>query len=117
MIRSYLLPVVTVNNTEQVQGIGSIHDALLLATEDPYVRKLIMDTTATEHDNLVGHALDVWEATQEEIDRYNACVEVAQPNPDTIRAAEILATSPDIITQPEMWELMRIYGRRLGFIT
>jgi len=35
--------------------------------------------------------------------------------PDVIRAREILATSPSVITQPEMWELMRIFGRKLGF--
>lgn len=34
---------------------------------------------------------------------------------DEARAAELLATSPAVITQPEMWELLRIYGRRLGF--
>lgn len=37
------------------------------------------------------------------------------PDPDTIRAQEILASSPDAITMPEMWELMRIFGRRLGY--
>lgn len=36
------------------------------------------------------------------------------PNPDDARAAELLATSPAVITQLEMWELMRIFGRRLG---
>lgn len=35
--------------------------------------------------------------------------------PDERRALEILATSPDAITQPEMWELIRIFGRRLGY--
>lgn len=38
-----------------------------------------------------------------------------EPDPDTIRAAEILATSPSAITMPEMWELLRIIGRRLGY--
>lgn len=36
-----------------------------------------------------------------------------EPNPDIIRAAELLSNSPDVITQPEMWELMRIFGRLL----
>lgn len=31
------------------------------------------------------------------------------------RAQEILASSPDVITQPEIWELLRIFGRRLGY--
>lgn len=34
---------------------------------------------------------------------------------DIARAQELLASSPDVITQPEMWELIRIFGRRLGF--
>lgn len=36
------------------------------------------------------------------------------PDPDIARAAELLATSPAVISQPEMWELMRIFGKRLG---
>jgi len=36
-------------------------------------------------------------------------------SPDDMRASEILANSPDVITLPEMWELVRIFGRRLGF--
>lgn len=35
-------------------------------------------------------------------------------SPDLKRARELLANSPDVITQPEMWELMRIYGRFHG---
>lgn len=34
---------------------------------------------------------------------------------DAIRAEELLATSPAVITQPQIWELLRIFGRRLGF--
>ncbi len=34
--------------------------------------------------------------------------------PDMARAAELLATSPAVITQPEMWELLRIFGRLHG---
>lgn len=36
---------------------------------------------------------------------------------DIIRAQELLGTSPAVITQPEMWELMRIFGRLHGIIT
>ncbi|GAH87660.1 unnamed protein product, partial [marine sediment metagenome] len=35
--------------------------------------------------------------------------------PDAVRAAELLATSAAVITMPEVWELLRIYGRKLGF--
>lgn len=34
---------------------------------------------------------------------------------DIARAQEILAKSPDVITQPEIWELLRIFARRLGY--
>lgn len=33
---------------------------------------------------------------------------------DITRATELLANPPTAITQPEMWELMRIFGRLLG---
>lgn len=36
------------------------------------------------------------------------------PDPDIERVKELLATSPAAITMPEIWELMRIFGRRLG---
>lgn len=115
MIRVYILPVETINSTEVVAGSELIHDALLECTIDPHVRKLTMDTTQEEHDSLVAVAGDTYPATQEEIDRYNAQVSIYEPDPDTIRACEILATSPDVITQPEIWELLRIIGRRLGY--
>lgn len=35
------------------------------------------------------------------------------PNPDIERAKELLSTSAEVITQPEIWELLRIFGRRL----
>lgn len=114
MIRVYLLPVKTVDGTEQVAGIDFIHDALLLCTEDPAWRLLIMDTSAAEHNGLVtvGGLPDI--ATQEEIDLYNSQVIPFTPNPDIARARELLGTSPAVITQPEIWELMRIFGRFHG---
>jgi len=36
-------------------------------------------------------------------------------DPDTLRAQEILGTSPDAITAPEQWELLRIFGKKLGY--
>ena len=38
-------------------------------------------------------------------------------DPDRVRAAELLLTSPDVITMPEMWELLRIFGRFHGIGT
>lgn len=115
MIRVYLLPVETIDGAEQVAGIEFIHDALQLTTETPGTRRLIMNTTQVEHDALVAVAGDTYPASQDEIDLYNAQVEILPPDPDTIRAQEILASSPDVITQPEQWELLRIIGRRLGY--
>lgn len=37
------------------------------------------------------------------------------PDPDYARACEILKTSPAVITQPEIWELLRIFGKKLGY--
>lgn len=117
MIRVYFLPVETIDGTEQVAGIEWIHDALLECTEQPDVRKLTMDTNQDEHFDLEVCSLSWHEATQEELDRYSAQVIITPPNPDTIRAEEILATSPAAITQPEIWELLRILGRSLGYRT
>ena len=115
MIRVYLLPVMELDGTEQVAGSEIIHDALLLTTENPDLRKLIMNTTAEEHTALWTLAIDVPEPTQEDIDTFNSQVEILPPDPDTIRAQEILQTSPDAIPDPEKCELLRIYGRRLGY--
>lgn len=115
MIRVYLLPVENLDGTEQVAGIEIIHDALLLTTADPDTRKLIMDTSDLEHAILEGFANAWWEAYEDEIQQYNEQVEIIPPDPDTIRAEELLATSPAVISMPEMWELMRIFGRRHGY--
>lgn len=49
-----------------------MHDAILEACQDPGVRKLIMPTTAIEHDALKALAIEYRGATQEEIDLYNS---------------------------------------------
>lgn len=71
MVKVYYLPVEKVDNTEKVAGSENIHNALLEATEDPNVRKLIQDTTAEEDVNLTAVALEVRDPTQEEIDKFN----------------------------------------------
>lgn len=114
MIRVYFLPVLTIDCIEQVAGIEYIHDALLECTEFPTLRKLIMDTTDAEHQALINADANTATATQAEIDLYNAQVVLTPPEPDLIRANELLATSPTVITMPEMWELIRIFARRLG---
>lgn len=47
------------------------------------------------------------------------CTRNTKPTPpltqDEIRAGELLATSPPVITLPEIWELLRIFGRKLGY--
>lgn len=115
MIRVYFLPVETISGTEQVAGIGFIHDALLDFTQDALIRKLTMFTTQDEHDILSSLASQFREATQEEIARFNVEVEISPPDPDYDRACELLASSPNVITQPEIWELLRIFGKRYGF--
>jgi len=117
MIRSYYLPVQIVNGSEAVAGIQVISEALLLTTEAPDLRKLIMNTSDNQHAELSAVALDWNEATPEELELYNSQVIITPLDPDTIRAEELLGTSPGVITPPEMWELMRIFGKRLGYRT
>ena len=115
MIRIYFLPVESIAGTEQVAGIDYIHDALLLCNEEPDIRKLIMDTTESEHLALVlaGGISDA--ATQEDIDLYHAQVVITPPDPDVEEAKTLLATSPPVVTMPEIWELLRIIGHRFGW--
>lgn len=116
MIRVYFLHLELVDGVEQVSCIEWIHDALLECTEEPDVRKLIQDTTPVEHAHLSDFALEVRDATQDEFDRYNARIPLPTPDPDILRAEELLTSSSNVITQPEIWELVRIFGRRLGYI-
>lgn len=37
------------------------------------------------------------------------------PTEDDIRCEEILSHSPPVITMPEIWEVLRILGKRLGY--
>lgn len=115
MIRGYLLPIETVNGAEQVVGIDLIHNALLLCTIHPNARLLIMNTTDTEDGALILLSLELIDLTQEQIDQFLDTIIPYVPDPDTIRAEELLQSSPNVITQPEQWELLRIIGRRLGY--
>lgn len=115
MITVYFLPVITANNTETVAGIEFIHDGILEATEDPMTRKLIMDTTAIEDAHLTPLAIETRYPTPAEVEQYISQVVIVPPDPDTVRAEELLATSPQVITMPDIWELLRIYGRRHGY--
>lgn len=116
MIRVYFLPVETIDTTEQVKGSAWIHDALLECTEDPAERKLIMDTAADEDTWLSSLATEAYDASQEEIDLYNAQVTLYVLNLGIVRAQELLGTSPDAITMPQIWELLRIFARLLGIL-
>lgn len=72
-------------------------------------------TTTVEsysHDVAVEGAVEI---DQAEYQAFLDSMPPPEPDPDTVRVREILATSPDVITQPEIWELVRIFGRRLGF--
>jgi len=115
MIRVYSLPVETIDGAEQVAGIKFIHDALLECTEDPDTQRLIMNTTDLEHQSLLNFPCHWREPTDAELVLYYSLVVISLDSLDTIRAQELLATSPAVITMPEIWELLRIFGRRLGY--
>lgn len=115
MLKVYYLPVEPTPDGEQVLGVDLIHGAMLECTEQPDVRKLLMDTTPDEHDLLEDMAALVREPTQDEIDLFSAREVEPPPDTDTVRAREILTTSPAVISMPEVWELLRILGKRLGF--
>ena len=113
MIRVYYLDTIIINQTEVVVGSEYIHQAIL--SVEGTLRKLIQDTTDVEHSALASLAESWRDATPQEIAALDALPAVPPPDPDYIRACEILGSSPDVITQPEIWELLRLIGRRLGY--
>lgn len=115
MIKVYILPSSIENNTEVIAAEESIRNALLIPMPEPLVWKLIQDTTPEEHTALDTVAIDVLDPTQLELDNYSSTVIIPEPDPDYERACELLATSAPAITQPEMWELARIFGKILGY--
>lgn len=117
MIKVYFLPVQTVNGTETVKGIDIIHNAILETAEIPTIRMLIMDTTPEEHISLSTLATQVRDPTPLELENFHALELAPPPNPDIIRLQEILATSSEAISMPEVWEALRLLGRLHGIPT
>jgi len=115
MIRVYFLPVITTNHCEEIAGIEFVHDAILEATPDPMLRCLIQDTTTDEHDGLISVATSWRDADQLEIDLYNTYDFPWLPTPDELRAEEILHNPSIPIPAPDLADLVRIFGRRLGY--
>lgn len=113
MIKVYILPVQRLDNTDTAVGIEHIHHALL--TCDAGKATLVQDTTPEEDIALSALALEVRDPTPEEMASLEALPEPVPPTEDELRAGELLATSPAVITQPEIWELLRIFGRKLGY--
>lgn len=115
MIRVYYLEVQTIDGARQVAGCELIHDSLLQSTIELDLNKLTMDTTEAEHDALIALASSWDAATKIEIALYNEKVTICPPDPDIARAMELLSSSPDVISMPAIWELLRIIGRRFGW--
>lgn len=116
MLKVYLLAVVIQNGFESVEGIDLIHDAILETVEDtPSIRRLIMDTNTEEHNALSALADTIREPTLEELELFESLEPTPPPDPNYVRACELLETSPAVITMPEMWEILRIFGRHLGY--
>ncbi len=115
MILVYLLPVTTIGGIEQVAGIEFIHDAVVECTENPTIRKLIQDTTQAEHDGLFLVALSIDEPTPDELTLYNAREIPPPPTPDYIRGCEILHNPNRPMPATDVAEILRIFGRRLGY--
>lgn len=115
MIRTYFLSVTIVNNTEVMAGINVIHDCLVETTDQAMVRRVIMGPTDAEHALLAALAASWNEATIDERDRYYALVTPLPPDPDYDRACEILSNPTIPIPATELAELVRIFGKRLGY--
>uniref|UniRef100_A0A6H1ZSM1 Uncharacterized protein n=1 Tax=viral metagenome TaxID=1070528 RepID=A0A6H1ZSM1_9ZZZZ len=113
MIKVYILLVQRIDNTDAVVGIEHIHHAFL--TYGAGKATLVQDTTPEEDTALSALAIEVRDPTPEEIAALEALPEPMPPTEDELRVRKLLATSPAVITQPEIWELLRIFGRKLGY--
>lgn len=113
MKKVYILPVERIDNTDTVAGIEYIHNALLTYGAGQAI--LIQDTTTEEDEALSILATEVREPTSEELIAFEAIEKPLPPDPDYTRACELLSHSPDAIKQPEIWELLRLIGKRLGY--
>ena len=115
MIRVYFLRgiVDSQTNTEVIQGSEYIHGAILECTDELQVWKLIQDTTGQENAGLLAVAESWRKATPEEIAKYKADVVIIPPDPDAIRAREIIGSNPNSIPMPIIRELLAIIVRKL----
>lgn len=113
MIRVYFLPVEISAGVETVAGAWRIHNATLEPSDDPATKKLTMDTTQDEHASLVSVALSYRDATADEVVYFNTRNRPEPLDPDTLRAWEIAQNSPDVMTQVEIWEALRIIIKRV----
>lgn len=110
----YFLPWSGNDFTNVILKEQLIHHAIVLPTDDIDIRKVIMNTNALTHDRLcfVAHS---WRLpTTEERDEYASAAIFPPQDPDLLICEELLGQSSEAITQPEIWQLLRIFGRRLG---
>lgn len=116
MVRIYYLETEIIDNAEVVKGIEYIHGGVLGV--EGILRKLTQDTTEDEHNGLAAIAVSWREATADEILQLEAIIAMTYqplPDPDYDKACGLLARSPPAITMVEAWELLRLFGKRLGY--
>ncbi len=97
MIRVYFLEVEKKNNTEFCKGSQYIHNAILDCTEKPNIRKLIQDTTDSEHNGLIKIAQSWREATEDEIESLQSSPSFPVREPARDLAKEIDLMKADIV--------------------
>jgi len=115
MIRVYHLPVERLDDGDIMAGIQYVHDALIETTISPWIKRVIMDTDFAEHATLLIYAIDWNIPTPEELARFEALPLIPPPSVDYLRACEILHNPNLPINAVEIAELLRLFGRRLGY--
>lgn len=116
MIRAFILPVNLIDGTEHVSGETFIHDALLLSTPNPSLRRLIMDVTPSENDSLFAVCTSFSDATPNEIAILQSLYAPTLINPDQDRLKYLLSTSPQQLTMPIVREILTLLARLCNFI-
>lgn len=115
MLRVYELLVEVVNGQEVIDGLQFCREGVLICTIMPTVKYLIQDTTQAEHTGLVDVCIGWHNPSPDEWLMYDVLHITPVTDPDYERAKQLLATSPAVITMPQVWELLRILGKKHGF--
>lgn len=114
MIRTYVLPLETTENVISVAGSEYLHGGLMIYNYDSAT--VIQESTPEEDAALSALAIEVRDPTPQELAAFESLEPPIPPNPDILELQELLSTSPQVITMPDIWRSLRIIAKHLGLL-